>query len=377
MKKFVIILFILIITGCNNDYSSIDKLSIISTIGIDHIDNEYLVTVEVLNPTKKTNKDNLDYDIVTIKGAGKSLSKALDDINSKTSNKLYLNHLELLIIGKDSINYIDDIATYFVHDNMVNKDFYVFYSNEKTANKLIYHDYSSEKNSDDDNKTANALFSSFVKPDSNVLKFSDFLEKYLNPYIDSSIPIMSIDDTKTDESITLNELFITPDFKSTYILKKQEAIIVNALNNKLKSSIYTFTYNEDVYTLSNTYDKISITPDFIGDEPYINIDVDITSSILECENPEIKLTKEKIDEVKDAFNSSIEERISKVISKLIAYNTDVLGFRNKFYNEYPKYVETNSDTLFSSLNIVIDVNTFITDFSLLKNEDGVEINETR
>ena len=48
MKKIILIIALFLLTGCY-DYKEINNLGIISAIGIDYQDDEYNVTLEVLN----------------------------------------------------------------------------------------------------------------------------------------------------------------------------------------------------------------------------------------------------------------------------------------------------------------------------------------
>ena len=55
MKKIILIITLFFLTGCY-DYKEINDLAIISAIGVDYQNDEYIITLEVLND--QTDKDN-------------------------------------------------------------------------------------------------------------------------------------------------------------------------------------------------------------------------------------------------------------------------------------------------------------------------------
>ena len=48
MKKIILLLFIFLFTGCFN-YGELNKMAIVTSIGIDKVKDKYLVSVQVIN----------------------------------------------------------------------------------------------------------------------------------------------------------------------------------------------------------------------------------------------------------------------------------------------------------------------------------------
>ena len=90
MKK-IIILFItlLLCTGCF-DYKEINDLAIISAIGINFNDNNYEITLEVLND--QIDKDSSKITSYIKTGTGKNLTTAIENAADKLSKKPTFNH---------------------------------------------------------------------------------------------------------------------------------------------------------------------------------------------------------------------------------------------------------------------------------------------
>ena len=77
MKKIlVIILTLLFCTGCF-DYKEINDLAIISAIGIDYENDEYIITLEILND--QIDKASSKITSYTKTGSGKTLTSAIEN----------------------------------------------------------------------------------------------------------------------------------------------------------------------------------------------------------------------------------------------------------------------------------------------------------
>ena len=56
-KIFILILVILLLTGCS-DYRELTDMAIISNLGIDKVDEEFHITVQILNSKSNSNDDS-------------------------------------------------------------------------------------------------------------------------------------------------------------------------------------------------------------------------------------------------------------------------------------------------------------------------------
>ena len=75
MKKIILIIFLFLLTGCY-DYKEINNLGIVSAIGIDFKDDEYIITLEVLND--QINKQSEKVKSYTKTAHDSSLAKAIE-----------------------------------------------------------------------------------------------------------------------------------------------------------------------------------------------------------------------------------------------------------------------------------------------------------
>ena len=130
MKKGLIIIITIItliyVNGGQN-YTELNDLAIIKSIGITYENNEYTLYAEIID---EINKDNLK-ETKIINASNKEIKKLFDDIKLLVNKEIYLSHIDLLIISetlKDD-NY-QEIINYFLENKEIRNDFICVFSNE-------------------------------------------------------------------------------------------------------------------------------------------------------------------------------------------------------------------------------------------------------
>ena len=158
MKKIILVLIFLLLTGC--DYIEPDKLAIVSTIGIDYQKDYFYLTIEI---EEVKTKDTESSYIIEVKS--NSLNEAFNKINKSLDKTLYFANLDMLLLTPDALDAMDKIIKHinndyqFSHhfnlalvnnphqiiDNMINKDLIAGYhlrnilkSKEHKNNDITY-----------------------------------------------------------------------------------------------------------------------------------------------------------------------------------------------------------------------------------------------
>ena len=98
MKKLLIILIIITLTGCSS-YIELNDLAIINSIGIQKDDNNYKISISLLN---EVDKDTLEPSLRLIEINNTNLNLAFEELSLNLNKQIYLSHLNLLVID-DSI----------------------------------------------------------------------------------------------------------------------------------------------------------------------------------------------------------------------------------------------------------------------------------
>ena len=110
MKKIILILITLLLTGCFN-YTEINDLVLVNGIYIDYKNGLYKLKIET---------DEI------VESSGESLSDAFRNFEEIVSKKPYYAHINILIISKEIFkNHIDEVIEYFLRNNDVRNNFYL------------------------------------------------------------------------------------------------------------------------------------------------------------------------------------------------------------------------------------------------------------
>ena len=130
MKKVIIIIIAIItliyVNGGQN-YTELNDLAIIKSIGITYENNEYTLYAEIIN---EITKDNLPKTKV-IETSDSNIKEVFNNIKLLVNKEIYLSHIDLLIISEtlNNDNY-QEIINYFLENKEIRNDFMCVFSNE-------------------------------------------------------------------------------------------------------------------------------------------------------------------------------------------------------------------------------------------------------
>lgn len=296
MKKYILLLIIIFLTGCTS-YVELNNLAIINIIGIEKTNDDYNITIslidkiDALKPTMKT---------ISIKDS--NLNKAFIKLNSLLDKKIYLSHLNVLVIN-DSIKdkELNEVINFFLNNRESREDFLVTYSNnindvlEKSKfqeiNNLIQINYQ---------ETSEAIYTTMY----------DLIKNYYN---NKKFYLTNID-YKDNIYIKGITSFKNNNYQE---LDNKEAIFINYLLNDIQTYNYTYKCNNNKYL---NLKIINATSNTIKKDLIITNEINIISN--DC-----NLKKENIN---DNLNKFLQESLSKYTNKKITIKNTIRGnYENK------------------------------------------------
>lgn len=185
MKKIIIIIISIFLLTQNNDYHELNDLAIVNTITIDYYNNNYNLYFQTQNY-----KDNDKYIIYNSKGS--TINNAFKNINTKSPNKPYYKHLEVIYLTQNiDINNLKEIINYFTKNNITRNEFYIVIINNNNIDKII--------------NTPTTDIKKIIKNNyHNKPSFDNILNDYLNPNNKIIIPKITI----KNNTINLSNTYI-------------------------------------------------------------------------------------------------------------------------------------------------------------------------
>jgi len=349
MKKILLLIPIIFLSGCFN-YRELSDLAIITAVAIDFENDEFNTFVQVVNPHKEQDASSSEEpDFVTYEASGKTIQEAFRNIVNDSPSLLYGAHMQVLIISEDvATNHIDEILDFFARDPEIRTEFKVFVSESSNAKDELTI-VTPLVNLPSMNIVESLETNIKYLGNSQDLTFNTFLNNYLNPYREITVPILklkgdtslgekeeNIEQSKVNAALILNNIAIFKENKLIGYLDEETSIGLNYILDNISGTIISYECEDGYLTSEIIKSKSSLEPDIKNNIVTLNIEGHATISEVTC-NIDIRGSK-VVQEVKKNINKKVEELVINSFNTIRnEYNTDVFNFRDLYYKTDPKY----------------------------------------
>ena len=323
MKKIlVIILTLLFCTGCF-DYKEINDLAIISAIGIDYENDEYIITLEILND--QIDKASSKITSYTKTGSGKTLTSAIENAADKLSKELIFNHIKLMILSKSIVETkFDNIIDLFLRNTYFRENFYVISSTDTKPEDLLNHTTNEAPIAS--TAITDTLESISYSSNTNILKkFDEIIEEVITYGIDTCFSNITL---KDDEFI-VNGMSIFNNYDYIGNLDNEYVKIYNLLTDNFDRPTYTINYNNLSFTVAINNGKLNTEIK----KGTINVTRNLMGRIID-NDPKFNIRDPKnLEKIDNDFTNLLNEKIKEFIKVLQDNNTDILGITKNYYKK--------------------------------------------
>lgn len=280
MKKIIIpILVLLLLTGYT-PYVEVNDLVIVDMLGLEKVDNDYILTINTVYEEKDNNATKSIYKDYVFKG--KSLGKVFLEAKKINTKKAYYGHLKLVVFQSKLLD--KEIVNYF------QKEFkemnYLIIGTDSRINDLFKKYNSSSKiiKAVNKEKISNA--------DIYLATFEDYLKDIVNKKRTSTLPVVSLN----NNNLVVKGL---ETYQKNILLSKEQAKITYLLNNKITSFHQSIKLNDKYYEVEFNNVKT------LYQQGKVNLLMDIKCS--DTSNKKIKELKKVIQEL---FRKEIDELLT-------------------------------------------------------------------
>lgn len=377
-KKILILLILFFATGCWN-YQELNSLAISTAMAIDKAEDGYEVSILIAN-SKKNQVSSKEGESQTIvySAKGKTISDALKNIDLENPRQIYIGHLAVIVISEEVakeglLNSIDLL----LRSSESTKRFYVAIAKDDKAKDVIkiispLESFPSQAIS------TNIRSSSESQAISSAITYSKFVEDLIEKGVEPILPTVTIEGDKKDGSKSSSLQKSTPDaliklgpiavFKKDKLVgyaTKDESRGINLILGKIKELNVEYKCDGEYLVTRVTEVKTSVDVKLKNKKPVVNITVQGEGDITE-NGCDLNLVDPKvIDKIEKNINKELKKHIKKGLKvSQEDFKTDILGFGNKFYRNYPKYYKSiknwNKDvfpTIDSNIKVKINVIT--------------------
>ncbi len=312
MKKIILIIFIVLLTGCY-DYRELNDIAIISGVGISKEDNEYKVIYEVIN-TEANKESSNDIKKYNVTGQDKELINAISKANEALAKKPYFEQIKVLLITKD-VNILD-ISDYIFRNERINTNFYLVLCDD------IEEIFDFTSVNEPNNSIAISNLIKKINYD-KITNLFDFVVDNLIQGYDIYLPYITIDNELSLDSIGIydNDTFIRylnqEEYRIFKYLNKVKDIPIINNNNSIK--IYNSKLNFDIKN-----NKVSIKYNSKGSINYLSNEYNLRDN-------------NSYKEISKTFSDTLYQEVSNFINNLQKDNIDIFGitklYNTKYYND--------------------------------------------
>ena len=376
-KKIILLLLIFLLTGCY-DKHELNDIAIISATEIDKIEDNYIITAEIINPESPDKTTNIASPFIIYEGIGKTLDEAYRQINSKSSRYLYADHIQIMIINENIAKEdIKEILDFYLRKPTVRTEFKVLIGKNKNILSVT-----TPINKISSSSILNSLISdNKYLGISNLVTFNDMTDMILNPNKELILPSIKLDNenettdkleniekAKPNSKYILDNLAIFKDNKLLGYLTKEESITYNIIKNNTKNTIITYPCNNNYMSI----EILSSNSNIIPKNNKINININLTGTINETNCPIISNNKLEKN-ISNYLNKELTNNINNIRN---TYNSDVFGFLDEIYKHNYKLYKKINNTWYKDKykNIKIIINTKI---KLISNGNITEVNNEK
>lgn len=366
-KILLLILIIFGVTGCYN-YQELSDLAIVSGVSIALSDHQYEVSVQVINPRSQQDASGSEEpDFIIYKKKDSSIQEAIRKIAIECPKKLYLSHMNILIIdesiAKGHLKYVLD---FFIRHPDIRDEFYVLIGRNSDILSITtpLENISSESILNSLKNNAKELGYT------DIITFQELVAMYLNPYQELAISsayvygnqlqgntIDNIKNTDRNASVIVSGIAIFKDNSLVGYLEENDALTYHILRNDYNHFLIKTSYSNSSFFVSEILQEVTkIDVDLSHFSVTISINGNAmitennTSYHLEDNKTILRLQKD----INDTLSNMIEKSISNVFNK---YHTDIFGFCNLFYHKNPNFIEKHwNDNSLEQLKISVKTN---------------------
>lgn len=343
-----------LLSGCW-DSKELNELSIATALGIDKVDNQYRVTVQILNPGEIAGKEvTTRTSVNTYTETGDVLIEAIRKLTTTIPRRTYLSHLRIVVFGEDYAR--DGIAgalDFLSRDHEMRTDFFLGVAKDHTAEDILKVLTPLEKIPANKMwgmiKTSEDIWAGVSSVNIDELVFamnSKGKEAYItglrmtgDPLTGSKLP--NIEETFPSTRIWTHHLGVFKGDALIGWLTEEQTKTLNDINGKVKSTIMTVPCEDDgILGLEILESKSEKKANVKNHTPKIDVSIKREANIADV-SCSIDLTSpEEITKLEKKAEKVVKQRLENSIKEIQAMGSDLFGFGNELKKSQFKYWKT-------------------------------------
>ncbi|WP_211750206.1 Ger(x)C family spore germination protein [Paenibacillus sp. Marseille-Q4541] len=358
LKVLIVLLsLVTVITGCW-DKMEIKELVIAVGMGIDKVDDNYLVSVQVVNPNEigANSKGGGGAPVTVYKETGKTIFEAIRKLTTMTPKKIYFSHLRIFVIGEETARSegIGKIIEFISRDHELRADYDIIIAKNMNAT-LVMESLSEIEKIPAKNLYSTLQLSSKDWASSSTVKIDDVINELMTE--GDSLVVTGVVLKGDASKISGKENFekASPSARLEYDglavfkqdklinwLEKDESKGYNYVLNKVKGTVGTIGCPNETGRLSIEVlnSESEIRANRANNKPHIQIKIMARGNVDEVQCEIDLADPEVIKQLEKSISDEIEGFVHQVLQKERSISTDFLGLGASIHRSEPRLWKT-------------------------------------
>lgn len=393
MKRITILVMVLSILfpGCW-DLTESDKLGLVTLMGVDSsADGQVKVLIhELSHQEKSTGGQNGGG------GGGKSpvklheasaisISEAMQKINASSFRRTFFSHANAIVFSEEvaASRRIGPFIDFFGRNPDIRRNTWLLIAKKREFEKIFSTGANVEPDTDTGKVIREILENRPVNSFLSANTLGDFLDLYWEagsePYT-SGIGLVEIisgrqteagGGDRNDSNIYDIKIQNTAAFKEDMLAGWLDIIESTGLlwaKGRIKGGTIPLNYDNKEISLTIIKAGSKMRPAIIDGKLQIDIRINVLSNIGESQADLDFSSKEVIENIQNFQAKEIKKQILAALNKSKQLNSDVFGFGNLFFGEYPEYwkqIESTGYNYYPDVEVSIEVKSTVNNIGLI------------
>jgi len=376
MKKralfIIFVIYIAVSSGGCWDYREIDKLSIVTGIAIDRIENgKYKMTFEIVD----TQEGGIEKQIKSklIESEGDSLFDAIRNSLRISSPRLYFGHMDVVVISEHVAKEgVIDIIDFLSRDAEPRLNVDLMVSKEKTANEILSAQSTTEAiRAFEIEQMLDAQEDLSKSPRTSVYQFiNDLPCEGIAPVL----PALRVVQSGGKKTFALSGAAVFNGDKMIGYLNDEESKYYCYISDKSKSSLIVLVGSQETEGVDITlevYDTdTKIKPVYSEGKVTMNIEIKVRAALAEQTGNSKAQSETEVLKVKKAAEDYMERKTKITIKNVQEkFGVDIFGFGKKIHADMPqlwKEIGHDWNSIYKKTDVSVSVLVDIKNRGLLR-----------
>ncbi|MFE8702864.1 Ger(x)C family spore germination protein [Cytobacillus sp. FJAT-54145] len=345
----ILVICILSLTGCWSR-NELTELAIVTGMAIDKKGDEYLLTIQVVNPGELAGKSTTSRaPVTTYEATGKSIFQAIRRLSKVSAKRLYFSHLRLVVISEEQAKAgISKLLDLMSRDHEFRTDFYTVVSRDERASNVLKILTAIEQNPAEKIFNSIDVSHSFWAPTLGVKLvklIGEIISEGDNPVLTGILiqgdkekgnRLSTVEQIEPNAYILIDHFAVFKKDKLVGWLDEDESKGHNYITDNVESTVAVVDWDEGNITFEIRNTETNLDAVMEGGKPKILVNVTTEAQVGEVQAKVDLMSEDTLTRLEEELSKNKEDKMTKAVQKAKKLESDIFGFGEVIHRKDPK-----------------------------------------